>query len=41
MKIELSMPLIKRLEIAGKPVGFDAAGALVFESNPSGKDYIV
>lgn len=41
MKIELSMPLIKRLKIDSKPVGFDAAGTLVFEPNPSGKDYIV
>lgn len=41
MKIELTMPLIKRLKIDSKPVGLDAQGVLVFQPNPGGKDYIV
>lgn len=41
MKFELTMPLIKRLKIDEKPVGIDAKGNLVFEPNPTGRDYIV
>lgn len=41
MKIELTMPLIKRLRINSKPVSVDAAGSLVFEPNLSERDYIV
>lgn len=41
MKIELTMPLIKRLRSDSKPVGTDPSGALIFEPNPPGKDYIV
>lgn len=41
MKIELTMALIKRLRLDAKLVGIDAKGDLVFEPNPSGKDYIV
>jgi hypothetical protein len=41
MKTELTMALIKRLKLDSKPVGVDAKGDLVFEPNPSGKDYIV
>lgn len=41
MKIELTMPLIKRLRIESKPVGLDGEGKLVFEPNPGAKDYIV
>ncbi len=42
MKTELTMALIKRLkELNSKSVGVDAKGDLVFEPNPSGKDYIV
>lgn len=41
MKVELTMPLIKRLSIGKKPVGIDGDGALIFEANPGGKDYIV
>jgi len=41
MKIELTMALIKRLRLDSKPVGIDAKGDLMFEPNPSGKDYIV
>lgn len=41
MKTELTMALIKRLTLDSKPVGVDEKGALVFEPNPTGKDYIV
>ena len=41
MKTELTMALIKRLKLESKPVSVDAKGELVFEPNPSGKDYIV
>jgi integrase len=41
MKTELTMALIKRLRLDFKPVSLDARGDLVFEANPSGKDYIV
>jgi integrase len=41
MKTELTMALIKRLRLDAKPVGVAANGELVFEPNPSGKDYIV
>lgn len=41
MKTELTMALIKRLRLDSKPVGVDAKGELIFEANPSGKDYIV
>ena len=41
MKTELTMALIKRLRLDSKPVSVDAQGDLVFEPNPSGKDYIV
>ncbi|WP_414442483.1 tyrosine-type recombinase/integrase [Burkholderia sp. 22PA0106] len=35
------MALIKRLKLAEKPVGLDAKGAMVFETNPDGKAYIL
>ncbi|WP_123863545.1 tyrosine-type recombinase/integrase [Burkholderia plantarii] len=35
------MALIKRLKLADKPVGLDAKGAMVFETNPDGKAYIL
>lgn len=41
MKIELTMALVKRLELKNKPIGLDANGALVYEPNPTLKDYIV
>jgi integrase len=41
MKTELTMALIKRLRLDSKPVDVAANGDLVFEPNPSGKDYIV
>ncbi len=41
MKIELTMALIKRLTLEERPVAVDEKGALVFEPNPAGKDYIV
>ncbi len=41
MKIELTMPLIKRLRIEQRPTGIDGQGDLIFEANPDGKDYIV
>ncbi|SDG06447.1 MULTISPECIES: tyrosine-type recombinase/integrase [unclassified Duganella] len=41
MKVELTMPLIKRLTLDQRPTGVDAHGNLVFAANPSKKDYIV
>lgn len=41
MKIELTMPLIKRLTLDHCPTGVDAKGDLIFVANPGLRDYIV